>query len=535
MILDLHGLEDGAALHADLCIIGGGPAGISLALQFADTATSVLLVESGGLELERDTQLLAGGENLGLPYWDLEVARLRFLGGSSNHWHNWCGELDEADMLPRPWVPDSGWPITRAELTPYYAAARPLVGLGPARSDDWVWQRMGLSPLPLDPDHLTVRFWHKHDGRTAFGVAYRARLGAARNLRVLLHANATELHADPSGNLVERVSVRSLGGKAAEIRARSFVIACGGIDSARLLLLSDSVEPAGIGNRHDLVGRYFMEHPDPLAARVATADPLRLLTYLRHVNLLGRQGHAAGICLSPAAQRREGLLNGSLRLEFTAAAGDASESLRLLRQHWRSQGIGLEMVDDLWRVVRDVDISAYNLYRRSLHGLSLVPRPENVMALELLAQVEQSPNPDSRVMLTRERDALGLRRVGLDWRIADIDKRTLRRLTEKTGAEMVRLGLGILRIEPWLLDEGLDWGGIPNGGFHHMGTTRMSDDPRKGVVNRDLRVHGVMNLYVASSSVFPSAGYINPTLTIVALALRLADHLKGLAPAARAF
>ena len=267
-----------------------------------------------------------------------------------------------------------------------------------------------------------------------------------------------------------------------------------------------------------------MEHPDPVAGSLATADPHALLTRLRHVNL-GEDGFATGVCLSEAVQEREGLLNSSLRLRYHAP-DDVTAILPQVEQRLRAGDLDLDLARDLWRVVSEPDIVAYNALRRGLLGLSLIPRPEKVEQLEFVAQVEQAPNPESRVVLTAERDALGMRRVGLDWRITDLDKRTLRRNVELLGAELARLGLGVMRMEPWLEDPSPDWGDTPNGGFHHMGRTRMSADPRSGVVDPDCRVHGMENLYAASCAVFPTCGYINPTFTIVALAIRLADHLK---------
>ena len=183
-----------------------------------------------------------------------------------------------------------------------------------------------------------------------------------------------------------------------------------------------------------------------------------------------------------------------------------------------------DLRDKIWKVILDLDDVAANVYRRFVEGKDIIAAPKLIY---LHSQSEQAPNPDSRVTLSDERDALGLNWARLEWRLTELDKRSVEVMTKAIGAEFGRLNLGRVRLDDWLLDGGKDWGPDLKGSPHHMGTTRMSDDPRMGVVDRRCRVHGIENLYIAGSSVFPTGGYMNPTLTIVALALRLADHLEA--------
>ena len=410
---------------------------------------------------------------------------------------------------------------------PYYDRARPRVGVPSMLSDERIWAHMHSTPFAFNPDLLKYRFWLRKADVVMFGKAYRKELEAAPNVRLLLNANAVNIQTDEPGGTVRHVDVRSLDGRAAKICARAFVLACGGVDNARLLLLSDKVHSRGVGNSQDLVGRYFMEHPEPIAATIHTDDPLKSLANLRFVDTES-VGFLPGLWIPDGLQEREGLLNSIARLDFRSR----DRTVHLLRKYGRQFRTGAWAADtlpsDLWHIVRNVDIVGWNLYRKGILGLSLVPRPEDVDRLEIIIQLEQSPNPASRVVLTDERDALGLRRAGLDWRIQALDKHTVRRHAEVVGAEFARLGIGLLKFEDWVLDGALDWGDAPNGGYHHMGTTRMHADPKKGVVDANCKVHGMQNLYVAGSSVFPTVGYMNPTMTIVALSIRLADHLKGL-------
>lgn len=524
MLADLRSLENGATLDADICIVGGGPAGITVALEFAGTATSVILIEAGGLEVEGDTQDLAAGPNIGLPYYTLESVRLRMLGGNTNHWQNWCGELDSIDFRRRDWVPDSGWPIGPAELAPYIARARPLCGLVPVEPDAEIWRQLKAKPLEFDPAYLTTSFV-QFAGPTNFSDKFGQALRAAPNVRVLLHANATNIQTDAAAN-VEHVAVSSLTGRSATVKARVFVLACGGIENARVLLSSDAVEPHGLGNRHDLVGRYFMEHTEAPVGTVVTETPYQFLAMLGST-WIAEHGYIPFLQLSEAAQVRERLLNSCLMLGLEESSRSAIATLKAFARSARMGEVPDDLAKGLWTVLRDVDMVAYNTYRRRILGLPVLPKLENLKRIYLLSQTEQAPNPDSRVVLDIERDALGMRRAALDWRLTDLDRRTLIEHAKVVGAELARVGVGLFRIEDWLQEGPGTWSDALAGHYHHMGTTRMAVDERKGVVDTNCKVHNVNNLYIAGSSVFPTGGYINPTLTLLALGLRLSEHLKG--------
>jgi choline dehydrogenase-like flavoprotein len=152
-----------------------------------------------------------------------------------------------------------------------------------------------------------------------------------------------------------------------------------------------------------------------------------------------------------------------------------------------------------------------------------MPKPKTI---RLQCRAEQYPEPDSRITLSDQLDALGLRKACIDWHLSELERKTARRMVETVGAEFERLNLGKLELSDWMRPEIEDWRSWVKEGNHHSGATRMADDPRQGVVDRNCRVHGIENLYISSSSVFPTTGTANPTFTIIALAIRLADHLK---------
>jgi choline dehydrogenase-like flavoprotein len=546
MISDGRGVPDGSLIEADLCIVGGGPAGITIARALAGTALQVCLLESGGEAPDDATRELSRGENIGRPYYALDETRTRALGGSSNLWGGWCRPLDPIDFEPRAWVAHSGWPLRFADLERYYEQAAEVCQL--ERSDFALSHWDGVLPAVYRPPFVAgdvhAAVW-QGSPPTKFGVAYRAELKQAANVQVLLHANVVECAVAPSGERVTAAQVACIDGPRFEVRAKAFVLTAGAIETARLLLASTGANPAGLGNDRDLVGRFFMEHPHVVSGRVRIQPRSRSHRPLIPAVDRGVRGARSRVALqrpsgnlkcaytlSAEAQRTHQLLNfsthlttgGSRREENT----EAYRALKLVLGNLRSprqlasqirhrrlpEGVGRQLrslvsnLDQVVRILRD------EVARRPTH-------------LELYTQSEQSPNPDSRVTLGPERDRLGMPRVRLDWRLSDLDKRSLRHAQALVGARLQAAGLGALEPAVWVERDDDEWGSTLQGGHHHMGTARMGRQPSEGVVDPNCRVHGVENLYVSDGAVFPTVGYANPLLTIVALALRTADHLRS--------
>lgn len=521
MILDFKELEDGARIDTDLCVIGAGAAGISIAREFAASKVDVLLLESGGYQYEPEAQSLYVGSNDGLGYFGLNITRLRMLGGTTNHWSGRCGTFTDMDFRARSWVPDSGWPISKADLDPFYERAQQVCRLGDYLYDEQAFEKIGLETPAFNPDRVRSRFW-QFSPPVRFGLDYRDELKDAANIRLLIHANVTDIRTNAEGAAVEHVKLRSFEGKQAEVRAKRYVLACGGIENPRLLLASNGVEEAGLGNRHDVVGRYFMEHPKSRSGVIVTQDADKLLTPFRK-HFSAEVPFWAHFNSGDALQEREQILNNSAALYYkidpdsgAIAAQDIWKDLK--KGEWPDQ-----FGEKLGRTLGDLDDMLGVAYTRYVEGGPAILTPGLIY---LRARTEQAPNPQSRITLGDERDALGLRRPHLDWQLTALDKRSVAVFTRTLAEELQRLDLGRVQIADWLLDESPDWADDLIGSHHHMGTTRMSENPRRGVVDGDSRVHGVDNLYVAGSSVFPTGGYMNPTLTIVAMSLRLADHLK---------
>lgn len=491
-------------MEGDLCIVGAGAAGLAIARALRGSGLSVVLLEGGGFEATRRSQELYdarmetvyGDEGPDYP----TSSRLRFFGGTTNHWRGWCLPLEPDDLAARDWIPHSGWPLTWEELARWYAPAAELAEIPPFEPDHGASRRGSRAPALAGSERLATRIFH-FSSPTRFGERYRDDVLADRDTRVLVEANVLELLTDRDATRIAGARVHAEEGPRFEVRARGFVLATGGIENARLLLLSDAHAPGGLGNAHDLVGRFFMDHPHlGHEARVVLRDPqarddfLRL--YLERERDPAVDGRTLGVfVLDAETRRRERLQAWSVSLRPL----DPSD------------------LDALGRSVADTAaaVDAWGHGTPAERGRSLPVR--------LSVRGEQAPSPESRVTLTRERDRLGLRRAALDWRVSRRDADSIRRSLEIFCHEVAAAGLGRGRI---LLDPEDPWRDM-SGGNHHMGTTRMAEDPRRGVVGADGRVHGVANLWIAGSSVFPTCGFANPTLTLLALSLRLADHLRG--------
>jgi choline dehydrogenase-like flavoprotein len=535
---DARALSNGCQLDADICIIGAGAAGITLARALSAQPMRTIVLESGGLTYQSDIQSLYAGVNAGQRYEPLDLCRVRTFGGSTDRrgWGGWCKPLAAMDFERRPWVPLSGWPITRSELDPYYQCAYQSLSLPADTAAQADHEARSEAYIPVDgvsvanePCALSP-FPHLADKATEA-------LRVSHNVRVILHANVSELISDQCGNTCHAVKVETLTGKTFTVKAKYFVLASGGIENARILLMSDRIERDGVGNRSGFVGRCFMEHPryawGELSVPKGTLNPALPRLYDPSVIVGQRNGDAllpgakplfgASLAITAAAQQREEILGARTWLLPVSDRGDrqAGREFKELVT-WLRKG----------RLPSDAT-------ERARHAIGNIPNAAAAVAAHFMAKVrparkwqfvsvlEQEPDPDSRVKLHTSRDRLGLRRTELTWRVGALTEKTLNRTRELMAAEARRAGLhcaaegkgGAAGNQPFAEARWV---------WHHMGTTRMTDDPKTGVVDRNGRIHGMSNLFVAGSSVFPTVGNDMPTLTIIALAHRLGDHLKAL-------
>lgn len=492
--IDARTVPEGTVLETDLAIIGGGPAGISMALALAGAPFRVMLLESGGLGFDAKTQALYDGTKTGVSYLGLQVSRMRYLGGGTNIWGGWSRPMDRIEFEERGWMPHSGWPFGLEALQPHYPRAQALCEAGP-----WLYEKAEkwspeMGPMiALGEGGVATRWFQFSKMRgsflpTHFGLRYADDLRRVRNLSTYLHANVTRLGLARGGARIDQLDVATLSGRRFVVRPRFAVLASGAIEIARLMLASNDVMAAGVGNANDLVGRYFADHPIPRDIATLVLFDGKLAPYYLSNQTIERAVMRAGLFPDEAYRRARAVLDSSITVESVTKLDELGNST-------------------VAATAAALGVDAGNAVAYSLGG-----------------GCEVTPDPERRITLDGGRDALGMPKVKLEMRLADSDLAHFRDTLKELGRQLLTSRAGMVRLNlkersQWLAE--LDWGN------HHMGTARAHADPKKGVVDANLQVHGVSNLFVAGSAVYPTYGAVNPTLSIVAMALRLADHLKG--------
>ncbi len=458
---------------AKACIVGTGPAGMAVALQLAHAGVKVVMLEAGSDEITADSQEFYQGKVEGDYYFDLDVTRIRLLGGCSNHWAGWCRVLDAHDFEQRDWIPDSGWPIRRTDIEPYFELTRMMLDLVPFRpnvpvSDDIDWVQLIKSPAV----HV--------------GEKYRKDLEASLHIAVVMNTMAHELTGD--GKRVTGANVWSQGKDAGSITAEHFIVCTGGLENSRLLLWSNEKSNGGVVPNAAALGKYWMEHP-----QFEPADAILFDTSAFEFD----ETNEAFFSPTPAAMQRLGIANFGARViqqpypgfkalvaDLACYAPDTSE--------WIASGLGAHLR----------------------------------CAAQIYLGWEQAPVETNRITLSQdERDAAGVPRIVLHWKKGSLERKTMVEGLRLFGETLAAKDLGRLRFEEWVLNSESYPDNQEIAGHHHMGGTRMGTDPLKSVVDANCKVHGMENLWIGGSSVFTTSGQCNPTTTLTALALRLGDHL----------
>jgi choline dehydrogenase-like flavoprotein len=547
----LHACEDfpdSHELQADVAIVGAGAAGIAMALELMDSKLSVLLLESGGLEEEPATQDLYAGTVADARLHSPPVRyRQRRLGGTTTIWGGRCMPFDAIDFETRPAVPASGWPIGRDDLDPFYPRANALCEAGEFAYTTGA--AFGSDELPIVEGFVSANFSSNRLERfscpTNFGDRYLHKLKAAANVRVVLHANLTQIALDESATRVTHLVLKTLTGKNLTARAQRYVLATGGLETARLLLANRDRHHHGIGNEHDVVGRYYMCH------LAGTIGAIQFSVPLSDVHRGYRKSPDGIYCrqrfaLEESTQRRENIGNFVARLHHPRITDPAHRSavLSLLylakplipyEYRQRLHGADASNDGDLLRHVRNVVGEPFKAAGFALHMLRdrklatrkfpsiIINSKANLYSIDFHA--EQYPNASSRVLLGEELDALGLPRIKIDWRYLPQDVDTVSRALAMLAEDFAASGVGKIDYDPASVEMEMTRYGAYGG--HHIGTARMGNDPRTSVVDANCRVHALSNLFIAGSAVFATSSQANPTLTIVALASRLAAHLRA--------
>jgi choline dehydrogenase-like flavoprotein len=522
MLIDLHQFSSDTLPQADICIVGGGIAGLVLADSLKGSGLKVCLLEAGGLFLESRSQDLYAAEIIGHPHSGTTDGRFRMLGGSSTRWGGQILPLANHDFSQRSHVPESGWPIAPEDLEPYYAQVEEI---------------LGVNHLPFSSDLLPY-LPHSHSNNFQHGLQMRfskwapfirrniartlgRRLQGDPNIQIFYHANVSLIQLHPQGHKVDWVEAKTYEGRTIRFYANQFVICAGTIETCRILLMSNNVQMNGIGNHHDLVGRYFHDHLSMPAARIL---PQSRKAFLERFSpyFLGQTRHTLKLESTAEYQSKKKSLNSMGHFVFEAPKDTAFSLIKQFLQQKQGQDKKQVSVPNLSLLPEELLDLSYLVWQASFRKRRWSPARADLI---LYIDCEQQPNPHSRITISSRCDALGLPKTVVDWRWGEPERHAMQTYQKLFMEQWAAWEIGKLE---WLcnFEEDSDWMERIKDIYHPMGGTRMSLNDRHGVVNSDLRLHSVINLYVASCSIFPTGGSSNPTMTLMATTLRLATHLK---------
>ena len=536
--------------HYDICIVGSGPAGLTLANELASSGKRIAVIESGEVGKTPYADALREVKNTG-EIFIRPSSRERVLGGASTTWSSLSAPLDQIDLENRPYLSHStGWPLTLSDLKPYYRRTTQY-GFPSLESFDgsWLAEARDAGDFAFSSSRILEKTFIAKDPPWNFGQKLHS-IFNAHNVDLYLNATVTSLSSkkDTQQTYVTSADIRTPNNDARKISAKMFVLATGGLENARLLLLSRNTNPHGLGNNHDQVGRYLMNHPKGNFGIIKLTKPVKNLPHLFGYLRDGWSGYA-GIRLQDDSERSLKVLNSYLRFEpifswtdsqgITALIIIVKKAKRFLNwwkqkqknivqlRDWNETGDEvnekrgfnqkINWLSSVWTIITDMPAIFSYIYYRLNNKKELL-----VKTVRLRNFMEMEPIPENRLTLSDKLDANGNALPSVALNTSTLDRRSLIELHRLFGEEIEKNKIGTLesdleKVRPWPINAEAS---------HHLGGTRMGIDPLTSVVNSDLRVHGVENLYICGGSVFPTSGCANPTYTICALAIRLADFIK---------
>ena len=453
-------------------IIGGGPAGITLATQLANKDENVLLIEAGGLEFDEKVQSHYKGEVVGDKYYDLDVTRLRYFGGSSNHWGGNCAPLDEYDL--------KSWPISYEELKKFEIEAKKILNI---KNDFVKYEKSIFNSFDLSSIE---------DGYVNFKDKYLDQIKNSKKISLILNGSVLSLQPDETGSKVKYLNVM-IKDNLKKIKLTSnnkIILACGGIENSRVLLWSRELFKSKFLEGLP-IGKYWMEHPSGEIGHFIS-EKSKVESVFKKKNYF----------LVPTKKFLE---------------NDNLNNVRLSIQFWEETGN-----ETFKHFVKDLVCIAPNFGKRIVESLS-----NNVVHCLSVVKfsIEQKPDIENSINLSKTSfDKYDIPRIKLKWNIKDDVFLSLKKCLEKLGQESIEKDIGRVGVDKFVYDQSFKNSNDIFANHHHMGGTIMSKG-KNGVVDEDLKVKNVSNLYIVGSSVFPSGGHFNPTFTIIQLTLRLAKHL----------
>jgi len=524
MIVDLERDATLPEFAADVCIVGAGAAGIVLAAELARQGKRVLLLESGGTALEPAVQELNACSYSGQPRRGAHMGLFRALGGTTITWGGQVLELTEEDFAARAWVPGSGWPLSKRELQPYYERALVAEGLSAVvRSDEEVWRQMKSDAPPLGSELET--YFTRWCLEPNFARLYGDVLNSSK-LCIVLHASVTAMLLSANGSRLQGVRCRTISGRERNFSAAHYVLCLGTIETVRFLLQPSADTAAQTWNRSGLLGKNFQSHIDYNAAKIPGEDALRLRRWFANAYLKGRKYHPK-FRLAFAEQKQRRILNIAGSITCINPAETELRRVKRLANNFLHGRKFDPAWGDLPRFIRQLPTMLALGYGYGVQHRAWWPQDSTFW---LRVHCEQEPQSQSRITLTDVRDGVGLLQAKLDWRVSAVEWRTIRQFTEQAQRSFAALAATKIVPQPELQLEDGSGSIVFDNSHHHMGGTRMAASSTEGVVDLNLKLHGAENAYVCSASVFPTGGFSNPTHTLIALAIRLADHLVNCQP-----
>jgi choline dehydrogenase-like flavoprotein len=529
MLIDARKINKSQRFDADVCIMGGGVAGVIIANELIKEGRTVVLLEAGDDRHNKDAQLDASAEYVSSPYPDPQQSRVRQLGGTSTHWANNTSPLSSIDFEKRDGLPMSGWPIKKSDLEPYYALAGIYCGVGDEGYDLEYWLEYFKKNKTLPDNYL---------GALSLGVAKAAvpptqlyydhgsNIKNHKDAQVVTFAHVVDVSFSAATKKINNVIFSNPAGVKSEVHATQFIMAFGGLENARMLLHFNQKNNNQLGNQGDCVGRYFMDHPTLKGAHVYSKDPSAFSFFDGEITEDYKRFALNFFELNSDTLRQEGITN--LRLPMTVAnrrqLSHGISSLHILKDRLKGIDMSGELASHITNVVMDFDVVADTLSRKVLNK-PLMDSVDEPAGFEVSLMMEQTPHRDNRISLGNSKDRFGVPKMRVDWQLHDDDKARLWKGLNIFSRELGALGLGRVRsLEDRASRIFSDQIGF---GHHHMGATRMSENPNTGVVDKEHKVFGTDNLSMAGCSVFSTGSHVPPTLTIAAMSIRLAKIIKN--------
>jgi len=524
MIIDGRELSKNTDIEADICIMGGGVAGITLANELKDSFANIVLIEAGDEQYSVESQALYAANSKSATYPDPQHSRLRLLGGSSNHWGNNTSPLSKIDFEKREWIPNSGWPISLEDIQDYYTKAADYCGTSSDGYQTPYWTKRFNQPnLTRDSKNIEIGIAKAANPPTRFYASYGELISQHKNITIYKNTNVTDLEFDKQSRRVTSAKLNTYNEYKHTITAKIFVMCFGGIENARMLLHFNNQSENLLGNQFDNVGRYFMDHTTVRAAQLFTNKledfPLFEGQYLaqRYIKSFFQLTER---CLAENQTT-------NLRIPLVKAnqyeLSDGISSFHLMKQALAKNSLPNNLSTHLSNFVMDFDLIVEALARTSFDS-RLFDHANDFAGFTLPMMVEQTPHRNNQIKLSKVRDKLGIPKIDIIWEFKQEDKNRVWKSLEIFAREVGGLSIGRLKLlkerEKRIFGDQMGFGS------HHMGTTRMSETEEQGVVDKNLQVFGTDNMYISGSSVFATGGHVPPTLTIAALSIRLADFLK---------